>query len=473
MITVESPIIGKGGSTQEALDYLGVTNSIVQEYVAELWRLCNLVGFDFRILFAQAAHETDNFNSKWWIERRNPAGIGITGDPAQNEASHAWANGIEAARAQVVHMWAYANDVVLMSQSQNHAALQYTKLDPRFDAVIDAGFLCSVHKLGDLGNGKWATDPKYAPQIAAKANAIFKGATPMPNQPLIYDLATDYAHFGITKANADEVLSHRFENRGQGSVNVGKPTFIVCHIQAGFTKGSLEYWNHDGGASSTVMIQRDGSILRVIPEQHGPWTNGDDNQPTAAGRRLVDLPGNSNLYTLSIEAEGLTGDAVEGVQLDAIEWQVREWMTRYGIPLANVIRHADINQVNKPNCPGAYYPKLIARLSATPIPEPTPPTYATPAPISWEEGDVGIHDLNGTPANAFKIQVRVVVAKVIPQVSETDTTQAGPMRKKNTLLTAIGVYRDKQRRPFVVLRDKTRVPYKSVRPLVPLPPVVA
>ena len=81
MISRRSPIVGTGGTVAEALDHAGYPDgSDVSDYITELFRLCALVGFDFRILYAQAVHETANFTSYWWNKRRNPAGIGITGD---------------------------------------------------------------------------------------------------------------------------------------------------------------------------------------------------------------------------------------------------------------------------------------------------------------------------------------------------------------------------------------------------------
>lgn len=185
-ITLDSPIVGNGGPLTVEYDISGARRiDEIDAYVNELHRLCTLVGFDWRILFAQAWHETDGFRSHWWNTRLNPAGIGITGDPRQNDASHTWANGTEAARAHVAHMYAYAtkptdgSKSTVLTQALGGFPWQF---DPRYSAVFDAGFAGTVRTLGDLGNGKWATDPRYAEKIVAKANQIFKdpqGETPM------------------------------------------------------------------------------------------------------------------------------------------------------------------------------------------------------------------------------------------------------------------------------------------------------
>src|SRR5262245_47713083 len=56
-------------------------------YLREVFRLAPLVGLDPSIAVSQSCHETSldgrPWNSAWWTQRLNPAGIGITGDPAQ------------------------------------------------------------------------------------------------------------------------------------------------------------------------------------------------------------------------------------------------------------------------------------------------------------------------------------------------------------------------------------------------------
>ena len=106
--TVSTPIIGPAtGTLAEALGWLDIKAGAETEYATELWRLCEVVGMDPAVMFAQAAHETGDFSSAWWQNRRNPAGIGITGDPEQNESSQTWETGADAARGHVIHMCAY------------------------------------------------------------------------------------------------------------------------------------------------------------------------------------------------------------------------------------------------------------------------------------------------------------------------------------------------------------------------------
>lgn len=209
----------------------------------------------------------------------------------------------------------------------------------------------------------------------------------------------------------------------------GRPRFIVIHIQQGSSPNS---WNEHAfvrNASATVYANRDGSIWRVAPEQHGPWTNGDVCLSTAAGWRVRNLGANPNIWCLTIETEGFTfagnnfgwppGPTVP--QFRSVLWQVRRWMQEYGIPLENVIRHADLNnctdeqyrQLVNPNrdfggrffCPGdAYYGQLVAELREEVLVSPAPPP-----PPAFDGADVTI---NGRLFHAVAVGQRQVKAAI-------------------------------------------------------------
>lgn len=211
--------------------------------------------------------------------------------------------------------------------------------------------------------------------------------------PTIYNLTTDYARFGLEKWQADEIIGSRFTNR-----NGAKPRFLVFHIQDGTTRGSLSYWSSDAvEASSTVMVQKDGSILRIIPEQHGPWTNGDVMSPTAQAAEILALGGNPNIWSLTTEVEGKPWDVMPQVQHDAVVWWAEDMLMKYpDILLANwcLLRHGFINSVTRPNCPGNYFDPVVADINAwlenadvppTPTPEPVPEQPPSPYPPGMTE----------------------------------------------------------------------------------------
>lgn len=363
-------------------------------YLGELNRLCRLVGFNFDLLAAQALHETANFTSPIWRTRLNPVGLGVTDG---GDDGIAFASGTDAARAHVVHMCCYVFDRLVhpwitradVPGAGTFDLREYRNLDPRMERVWNQPWAGTVRTLSDL-TGRWASDPKYAAKIAAKANALLDAAqkgAPMAT-PTIYSLATDYARFGLTQAEASRILDNRFTNRVQGAVQ-GRIEYLVYHIQDGTTVSSLDWWANGPGvqASSNYMVQRDGSILIVIPEQHGPWTNGDDMYPTPAGQPLVDLPGNSNIWSVTIEAEGTPADPPTNYprQMDALEWLTRDIVARNPAltPASRRIQHADVNRIGKPNCAGVYYPVIKARTADIG----SKPAKPEPSPIWWEPGD--------------------------------------------------------------------------------------
>ena len=140
----------------------------VWDYLAELEYLCADAGLDFAILAAQSALETDNWRSAAWVERLNPAGIGIR-DVA--DVSIPYQNGRAAARAHVVHMIAYVYGAKMPALAAD-IVRDYRVLDPRYAAVFDAGWAGTVKTINDL-SGKWASVADYAERICARSLAIW------------------------------------------------------------------------------------------------------------------------------------------------------------------------------------------------------------------------------------------------------------------------------------------------------------
>lgn len=304
-ISLNSPIVGAGGSLDQALaaasDGRPITQDVI-DYIREVYRLCQLVGFDFRILFAQAWHETDGFTSKWWRERLNPAGIGITGDPAQNEASHTWTNGKDAARAHVAHMLAYD----ATSRVLSHRFDDLMKFDPRFVTVYEAGLNQSVRTLGDLGNGKWATDPNYAQKIAAKANQLFTGEQPMAD--LTFGKVPKPNHVDSHLDSTNPMIGYS----QQPIVIEG----VVWHRMIGTLLGT-DGWFHAGhaataygiGVAATDGAGNAGKIYEWIDPANGHYygeSSGPVSNPYGDGLKFVQRFGiwRVNPQTVAIEISG-------------------------------------------------------------------------------------------------------------------------------------------------------------------------
>ena len=174
--TANSRIQGKSPVGATSI-FAAVHNLLLIEERHEVWSyfrmlstLCDTLGLDSVILAAQWDLETDTGKSKWWRERRNPAGIGVTGDPAQNEASQTWPDGEAAAYGHVAHMVAY-----VWGPEWETAWLadwpSPLEADQRFNAPIAAGY--RAERLADL-NGTWAVDPQdnYDGKLASRANRM-------------------------------------------------------------------------------------------------------------------------------------------------------------------------------------------------------------------------------------------------------------------------------------------------------------
>lgn len=117
------------------------------------------------IAFAQMLVETGylRFGGQVSISQFNFAGIGATDGGAAGQSFAADygdnSNGIRMGiRAQIQHLKAYASSENLVNAC----------VDPRFHLVTRS----SATRIGDLGNGKWATDSAYAGKIINKLEAM-------------------------------------------------------------------------------------------------------------------------------------------------------------------------------------------------------------------------------------------------------------------------------------------------------------
>jgi hypothetical protein len=183
---------------------------------------------------------------------------------------------------------------------------------------------------------------------------------PFPT-PKLYDLSANAATFALSSACVAKIRSNKFAGRPYGVKG------IVLHIQEGTSKGSLGWWCNGPNvqASSSVMTQHDGSVLRIIYDTDGPWTNGDVQNPTARGRQLLSkVPNvNPNRYTVTLEAEGYSKDPMGEAQIQAICWMCAQWLNRHNLKISDIYRHSDINSVTRANCPGGYFDEVIKRLT--------------------------------------------------------------------------------------------------------------
>lgn len=135
------------------------------------------------------------------------------------------------------------------------------------------------------------------------------------------------------------------------------PQAIVLHIMEGTLAGT-DAWFNDPKAqvSAHFGVGKDGTIHQYIYESNAAWANGVIEPGASAGILAANNWQNPNLYTLSIEHEGKSGDGMTGAQLVAstklAAWLFATFMPDVPINSSSIIRHAAISPKSRANCPG-------------------------------------------------------------------------------------------------------------------------
>ena len=340
----------------------------VDAYMAEAERLALTVGIDPAVVWGQWATETGVGTSTYWVERLNPAGIGVLQDRGRpvHDLGYRWATGQEAAGAHVVHLLAYA-------RGYDRTLQPCVRLDPRWQKVFEADYAGRVTTVEGLA-GTWAADPGYAGKIKAHAAAIraavqTPGPTPAP--PGQAPLPEGIVWLG----------TGNWHERTFGQ----PPVAIVYHITDDPNLQNVLRWFQDprSNASAHVVIDRDGTIYQLVSSTRAAWTNGDVNRPrqdipwlTAAIAKCRDpegTPGPMNLndFTLNVEHVCVRGQAPTEAQYRATVALSAYWRDRYELTIdrGHCLRHADINSVDRPYCPGMAFDlkRVIVELGGDPL----------------------------------------------------------------------------------------------------------
>lgn len=126
------------------------------------------VGLDPLLIVAQMVLETDNLSSFWsQPPRRNPAGIGVTGEPGEGVSFPDWKSAVA---AHVGRLLAYTLGKGTENEKQRRLIAKALRVRPLPDSR--RGVAPTLNGL----TGTWAADPQYAAKIAGVANEI-RGAT--------------------------------------------------------------------------------------------------------------------------------------------------------------------------------------------------------------------------------------------------------------------------------------------------------
>jgi N-acetyl-anhydromuramyl-L-alanine amidase AmpD len=153
-----------------------------------------------------------------------------------------------------------------------------------------------------------------------------------------------------------------------------KPDTIVCHITEGAYGGAVEWLcNPKAVASAHFVVAQDGRVTQLVSIEDTAWCNGTSPNPaqtTYSGNSTLktvrDRKTNANLYTVSIEHEGIWATTKGrltlkqlGTTIELVAWIRSEVKRIYNvvIPLdrEHIVGHYQISPINKPNCPGAGF----------------------------------------------------------------------------------------------------------------------
>jgi hypothetical protein len=134
------------------------------------------------------------------------------------------------------------------------------------------------------------------------------------------------------------------------------PIAVVMHIAEG-PMSAIDSWftNPASEASAHYAIAKDGSITQYVQETDAAWANGQVRAPSWP---LLIAGINPNLYTISIETEGKSGEPWTDAMLNSAIWLIRDIASRWSIPLdeQHIIGHCEIDSVTRANCPGTGVP---------------------------------------------------------------------------------------------------------------------
>jgi hypothetical protein len=176
-------------------------------------------------------------------------------------------------------------------------------------------------------------------------------------------------------------------------INQNTHRYLVIHKTAGFeTVQDLgEYFELSTlEVSSHFGVGLDGTIAQYVLLKDGAAAN-------CCGANIDNYGGgNINLCTISIEHidPSVTNSTTPpDAQINASFALVKWLCDKYGIPSANIIRHADIDPVNKPFCPNNYPMDLLRKYVN--MPENT--TVNEAVVQTWEDCQFVLGSLYGIP----------------------------------------------------------------------------
>ncbi|HEY7032531.1 MAG TPA: peptidoglycan recognition family protein [Thermomicrobiales bacterium] len=332
----------------------------VDAYLNELWRLADRLGYDPAVVAAQSSHETDGWSSEAWRTRLNPAQLGIR---EESDCGICFASGTDAARAHLVHLSAYVRGYEQRLQP-------FIALDPCWQGVFETGAAGRVRTLADL-TPWWSAEPSYPVAVAAHLAGLhqaFQTPTPTP-QPT--------PGGAPLPPNIERTTTGNWRERTFGQ----DPLAIVYHVtdDPDCHRALAWYRNPASRASMHAIVDRDGSITQLVSSTRAAWANSDVKNPrrdipwlndavaksrTSGGPRVLDD------FTLAAAYVGEPGAQPTEAQYRSLIALSAYWRDRFDISpdRGRLLRHSDINSVDRAHCPGAHFDlnRLVLALGGDP-----------------------------------------------------------------------------------------------------------
>jgi N-acetyl-anhydromuramyl-L-alanine amidase AmpD len=193
------------------------------------------------------------------------------------------------------------------------------------------------------------------------------------------------------------------------------PNIIVNHISEGSKESCINWFTSrkNNNSSTHFLVGRDGSIYQFVKIEDAAWGNGLylKDVKNAQSSLIRSKKVNPNLYTISIEHEGIykkTKGALSKEQLKStvklhkyiIEYVRLKYGNRIDSDRRYIIGHSDIDPLRKPFCPGEKYPfnEIIKELRGSYI--------FNDIENHWAEKDIidlaGKEIIKGNPDGSFR-----------------------------------------------------------------------
>lgn len=415
----------------------------VQAYISEVYALAPLIGLDPAVAVAASGLESGDWGALpgqggvAWVQRLNPASIGITsnreGDP-DIDLGYEWPDGAAAARAQLAHLFAYY-----------YADLPYWDYwNPRVDLVLNGPNAGTVRTIQDLA-GKYAMTPDYGQRVADRGNLIYGGFKETPPVAGIAMQTIQVAGLGAVQIPAgitfrQEIIPKSQTNQRPGHAFYGGSASYYTQHETGnpragtgaamhsryMHQGAIAYDQNGRPYSQQLgyhFTNDDTEIVQMIPVNENAWHAGDSG-------------GNGNFDSIANEL-CVNEDADKARARWIAEWLCAAITEAMQIAQANIKQHG---WWSGKDCPAIirrenYWTTYLANVARnrTTLREggTAPEPFAKPVILdlgTWDGTDRTLPD--GTVMQACKRTLTARTTTKRYQLAATDAPSIGPDLKK-------------------------------------------